>query len=316
MLDSRRLLYFLRIVEAGSFSRAAAKLGVAQPALSHHIRKLEEYLDVTLLVRRSSGVTLTEAGANLLKHTRAIIGHIDEAEYELRKTSDRITGGVSMGLASSVAKSLTPLLLREVSRRHPGITLRIVEGASTALAELIQTERLDLALNLERVAQRKAVPLFKEDLFLVAAKGKFGRAFGDTISFKDAVAFPLVLPAQPHTMRVLIERTAATQGLPVNVAYEVDGFEPLKASMLAGLGYSILSWAAIEVENRERKISARRIVSPAIQRTMVLDSSPNGRSSRAVLAVHAIVADVIARLIRDDTWRGLLLHKAPRIPDR
>lgn len=314
MLDSRRLLYFLRIVETGSFSRAAAKLGVAQPALSHHIRKLEEYLDVTLLVRRSSGVTLTEAGANLLKYTRAIIGHIDEAEYELRRASHRITGSVSLGLASSVAKSLTPLLLREISRQHPGITVRIVEGASTALAEWIQTERLDLALNLERVAQRKAVPLFKEDLFLVAARGKFGRARGGTISFKDAVALPLVLPAQPHTMRMLIERTAAMRGLPINVAYEVDGFEPLKASMLAGLGYSILSWGAIETENRERKVSAMRIVSPAIQRTIVLDSSPGGRSSRAVLAVHTTVADVIARLVRDDTWRGVLLYQPGKNP--
>jgi LysR family nitrogen assimilation transcriptional regulator len=307
LLDSRRLNYFLRIAEAGSFSRAAIKLGVAQPALSHHIRQLEETLGVKLLVRRSRGVGVTEAGAALLKHARAIVGRMEEAERDLRSSLLQVTGSVHLGLASSVAASLTPLLLREVSTRHPGIVIRIVEGSSTMLAELIATERLDLALNLEGVTQRQAIPLFKEDLYLVSAPEKLGKTRNDSIPFKNAIALPLVLPAPAHSMRTLVDRRAAEQGLSVNVAYEVDGFEPIKAAMRAGLGYSILSWAAIQLEISEHKISARRIIRPAIQRTMVLDSSPGGRSSRAAMTVRNIIVDVIVRLMRDGTWRGLLL---------
>ena len=307
MLDSRRLYYFLRITEAGSFSQAASELGVAQPALSHHIAQLEKYLGVTLLVRRPRGVTVTEAGASLLEHARAVVERMDLAERDLRNSSLEISGTVKIGLASSVAASLTPHLLSEMKQRHPSISLHVVEGVSTTLNEWIQSERLDLAVNLEGVAQERAVPFFDEDLYLVGPAGRFDEGGGSSIRFEKAVALPLVMPTQPHSMRTLIERTAAEHGFAVNVAYEVDGFEPLKASVRAGLGYSILSWAATHPDSSsDGKVSASRIVKPSIRRTMVLDASPKGRVSRAALATQDAVSEIVTRLFQANLWRGAL----------
>ncbi len=114
MLDSRRLLYFLRIAEFGSFSQAAVSLGVAQPALSHHVRQLEKYLGTTLLIRQTRGVVVTEAGAKLLEHARVIVERMEKAEGELRSEAQQIAGAVTLGLASSIATSLAPVLLRDV----------------------------------------------------------------------------------------------------------------------------------------------------------------------------------------------------------
>lgn len=304
MLDSRRLYYFLRIAEFGSFSRAALELGVAQPALSHHMRQLERYLGATLLVRRPRGVTVTEAGATLLEHARAVVDRMDLAERDLRSSSLEITGTVNLGLASSVAASLTPHLLSQTRAEHPGISLHVVEGASTTLHEWIQSERLDLAVNLEGVAQDRAEPFFDETLYLVGPAGKLAGGGEVDVPFAKAVALPLILPTRPHSMRALIERTAAERGLEVNIAFEVDGFELLKATVGAGLGYSILSWAAIHTANAEGKVSASRITKPSIRRTMVLDASPRGRSSRAALAVQDTIRDIVGRLFRANSWRG------------
>lgn len=305
-LDSRRLLYFLRIAEFGSFSRAAVSLGVAQPALSHHIRQLEEELGVQLLVRRPRGVTVTGAGAGLVEHARAILARIDEAEQELRSNAQQISGTVSLGLVTSVATSLTPLLLAEIRRRHPGVRLHIAEGASTSLSEWVRSETLDLALNLEGIAQPKAAPLFSEDLYLVGIPPVLAVLDDAPVAFRDALSRPLILPTRRHSMRLLIEQRAAEQGATVSTVFDVDGSEPTKAAVAAGLGCSILSWAAIHRETAEGRLAAARIIRPSIRRTIVVDTSPKGRSSRAALAVRATMTDIVAGLFHANIWRGLL----------
>ncbi|MDR3532365.1 MAG: LysR substrate-binding domain-containing protein [Rhodopila sp.] len=306
MLDSRRLLYFLRIAESGSFSQAAASLGVAQPALSHHVRQLEEYLGTTLLIRRARGVVVTEAGAKLMEHARVIVEGMERAEQELRSGAQQIVGAVNLGLASSIAASLAPRLLRDIRERHPGIVLHIIEGTSTALAEWVKADRLDLAVNLEGVAQDRAAHLFNEDLYFVGPPGSFAHLGCADIEFADVVTYPLVVPTRPHSMRRLIERTAAERGLSIRIALEIDGHESLKAVLTSGLGCSILSWAAIHVESAEGKISASRIVNPIMRRTVVLDTSPRGRSSRATMVVGDAIREAVRKFHHDKAWRGLL----------
>lgn len=306
LLDSRRLLYFLRIAEFGSFSQAAKSLRIAQPALSYHVRQMEEFLGVSLFKRRSRGVTLTEEGTALLRHARYIISRIEDAEHELRSHTLEVAGSVTLGLASSIAAPLTPLLLKALHSKHKRIILHLVEGNSAALAEWVISERLDMALNLEDVVEHQCMPLFSEDLYLVGPTGMFARNGESKISFKEATTFPLMLPARHHSMRMLIEKAAVKRALTIRAIYEIDGHGPLKAAVATGLGHSILSWAAIQQECATDLLSAARIVRPSLRRTMVLDTSTRGQPSRASLAVRAILNEIIVDLFRSKTWHGQL----------
>ncbi|WP_316980075.1 LysR substrate-binding domain-containing protein [Shumkonia mesophila] len=306
LLDSRRLLYFLRIAEFESFSQAAKSLHIAQPALSHHVRQLEESLGVSLFNRRSRGITLTEEGTALLHHARSIVSRIEDAENELRNRTLEVTGSITLGLASSIAAPLTPLLLNSVHSKHKGITLHLVEGTSAALAEWVISERLDMALNLEDVVEHRCMPLFNEDLYLVGPAGAFANDGATQISFKAATLRPLMLPARHHSMRMLIEREAVKRTLTIKTAYEIDGHGPLKAAIAAGFGHSILSWAAIQQECAAGLLSAARIVRPSLRRTMVLDMPTRGQPSRASLAIRTILHEIIAELFRSKTWHGQL----------
>lgn len=306
LLDSRRLLYFLRIAEFGSFSQAAKSLHVAQPALSHHIRQMEEHLGVPLFIRRPRGIVLTEAGTTLLDHARTIVKRIEDAEHDLHNHAREVAGSVTLGLANSIAAPLTPLLLKAVHYRHPGIALRLVEGTSAALVEWIRSEQLDMAMNLESVVDRQSIPLFNEDLYLVGPPGVFAAGGETRIPFKDAAAFSLILPTRRHSMRMLIERAAVERGLTIETIYEIDGLGPLKSSVAAGLGHSILSWAAIQPECDAGILSAALIVRPSLRRTMVLDIATRGQPSRASLAVRSILREILADLFQTKTWHGQL----------
>ena len=95
-MDSRQLRYFARVVELGSFTRAAEDLNVAQSALSHHVAKLEEELRVRLLDRHSRGVSATEAGEALLTRTRAILLEFDGIRADVRSLEQYPSGEVSI----------------------------------------------------------------------------------------------------------------------------------------------------------------------------------------------------------------------------
>jgi len=306
LLDSRRLLYFLRIAEFGSFSQAAKSLHVAQPALSHHIRQMEAHLGAPLFIRRPRGVVLTEAGAMLLDHARTIVRRIEDAEHDLRHHAREVAGRVTLGLASSIAAPLTPPLIEAVRSTYPGIALHLVEGTSTALVEWIKSEQLDMAMNLESVVEHRCLPLFNEDLYLVGPAGRFAGEGATRIPFMEAAAHPLMLPTRRHSMRILIERAAVERGLTIETVFEIDGLGPLKSSVASGLGYSIMSWAAIQPECAAGILSAALIVRPSLRRTMVLDTATRGQPSRAALAVRTVLREIITELFRTRTWHGQL----------
>src|SRR5262249_45271634 len=103
-MDVRQLRYFVGIVEAGSFTKAAARLNVAQSALSLHVRQLEEGFGTQLLVRDRTGVSVTASGAKLLSRARTILKEIQLTEAELTSRATSPAGDVIVGLPSGAAR--------------------------------------------------------------------------------------------------------------------------------------------------------------------------------------------------------------------
>ena len=121
----------------GSFTRAAAVLGIAQPLLSRNVRQLEVELHQTFLLRNGRGVTLTEAGRVLLEHGRGILHQVALAREELGSVRGALAGRVSIGLPPSLSKLVTVPLVREFRKRLPEAQLTLTEGFSLAMNEEI-----------------------------------------------------------------------------------------------------------------------------------------------------------------------------------
>lgn len=145
-VDIKDLRYFSVIAECGSFSKAAAHLRIAQPALSRKIQKLEHALGVKLLRRGARGVTTTDAGQMLLQRAMKFEHDFDEMRYEMARYAERATGMLRVAVQSPLSLVMAPELLRAYRPAHPGVTLELTEGFSGDLVDGLLNERIDIAV--------------------------------------------------------------------------------------------------------------------------------------------------------------------------
>jgi LysR family nitrogen assimilation transcriptional regulator len=171
-MQYRHLYYFLRIVEAGSFSQAARTIHVAQPALSQQIAELEASLGVPLLQRSARGVKPTAAGQKFYDEAASILRKYENLSGLVRSSSGDIEGQVGLGMPASLSTTLVGPFIETCRTKHPKVTLRFIDGDSEFLREEVEKGRLDLALAYEDeffpVVLRR--PLFRQSHYLISAR--------------------------------------------------------------------------------------------------------------------------------------------------
>ncbi|MFJ2773904.1 LysR substrate-binding domain-containing protein [Streptomyces sp. NPDC087300] len=123
MAELRRLRYFLAVAEERNFTRAAARLLIAQPALSRQIRELEKDLGVKLLERTTQYVKPTEAGQMLMERGQALVGEADRLWRDIRGFADGAQGVLTLGYSASTGYETAPALLERLAETHPGLTV-------------------------------------------------------------------------------------------------------------------------------------------------------------------------------------------------
>lgn len=302
-----QLTYFLAIVEAGSLSGAAQKLGVAQPALSQHVANLEQELDVALFERSSRGVVSTAAGDLLYEHARTILRQIQRAEADVRYLGQSPSGEVVVVLAASIAQLVSAPLATEVAAQFPEINLHIHEGMSINIAKQVESGRADLAFVPSVIfpSNVESEQILVEDFALGGAKG----ADGDTdapIEFEAASRFPLVLPTRPHYVRNTLEQAAFDRGLHLNVKVEQDSARLLPRIVKSGFAYSILPENAFFEDLGVRDFFSRKIVNPEMSRSLHIIWPKASSRDRLTAGVRDVLRNVIIELSKTGRLRGEL----------
>ena len=239
-MQLRHLRYFVKIVEAGSFSRAAATIHVAQPALSQQIGELERELAVSLLHRSARGVRPTTAGEVLFREAADILRRMEQLPGIVRSAGGEIEGIVSLGMSSTLASFLAGPFLETCRSALPKVTLRLITGDSITLQSRIQTGALDLAA----IFEDEPMPgfarhlLFRQRLYLVRREPLPDKA--SVISLPRLATRPLILPAQPNVARTLLDRVFAAAGLAPNMVAEADVLSSMLSAVQTGIADTIL----------------------------------------------------------------------------
>ncbi len=304
-MELRQLRYFVTAIEAGTLTKAAEILSVAQPAVSQQILKLEEELGEQLLMRHSRGVEPTEAGARLLSHAAAILRQLDAAREDLNELKGEPAGEVRIGMPRSITELIGVSLFEECGRRLPKVGVTMIERLSEGLNELLADGRLDLAFsyNPEQLAASAYEPLVQLDLSLVAPKDVPLPASSEgTIPFAMAAKLPLIMPTLPHGLRVLAEETAAAAGLALNIAHQIDSVSLIAEMVIANLGCTIHPIGAFRRAVAGGMVVCRRIVDPPLSRTLYLCYSRRRPLSRAQLAVRELMRGMIERMGADGAF--------------
>jgi LysR family transcriptional regulator, nitrogen assimilation regulatory protein len=301
-MDLRQLRYFVGIVQAGSLSRAADQLHVAQSAISHHLAGLEAELNRQLVTRGPKGIVLTDAGEVLYRHAEAILRHIDLAKRDAMSAQAVPSGRVSVGFPSALSAILSYGLFARVHGEFPQILLHLTDGNSSLLHERLSNNRLDIAiLFAERPERGLAIePLLTEELFYVTT-GK-NRS---SITLADAATRPLLVPGPGSGIQRALKGVFAERGLTWAPVGEIDTLGTLRRAVAAGVGDTVLPWSALYEGKGKVALNYRRFSDAKLKRTVALCFSEVGQRSPAMEVVAATLRSVIGGLIQSGTWQGV-----------
>ena len=145
-MEIHQLRYFVAVADEGSFSRAAAKVRVAQPSLSQQIRKLEAEVGQPLFDRLPRSVVLTEAGRCLIDYARQILASIGDARRSVDELKDEVSGRLAVGAIPTIAPYILPELVGKFQKHYPEVSLEIVEDVTDGIARRVEAGELDVAL--------------------------------------------------------------------------------------------------------------------------------------------------------------------------
>jgi len=295
-MQFRQLRYFVKIVDAGSFSRAASIVHVAQPALSQQVAELEERLGVMLLQRSARGVRPTAAGEVLYKEASAILHQLDQLPGMLRSGSGEPEGTVSLGFVSSLAPKLVGGILEECRTRLPKVTLRVSDGDSLGLESRIAANSVDIAILYEdefaTALTRK--PLFRQKLYVISVEPLFDQT--NIISLQGLAEIPLVLPGRTNGRRVLIERIFADAKLKPKIALEADSLASEMWAVRNKVGCTILPVGDMS-HFGPNAFAKPLLIEPPIHLTCSLVHSADFPLTNAGEAVRNFLLDFIERRV-------------------
>lgn len=256
---------FLKVVEHGSFTRAAAELSYSQSAVSQMVKALETELETVLLARRHGGVALTYDGEQYLPFIRAIC----EAHDALRgKKASMLAPGkalVRVGTTPAISRNWLPGLMREFRDSFPGTRFELTQGEYTNICEWIEAGVVDFGfLSAESVGALDNIPLLSDDMHCILPPGHH-LCKRDTVTLAELSCEPYILLDEGKSSVPLREFSRA--GLEPDIQYKVYDDRTIKAMVEQGMGVSILSSLAL---HRRTGVYEIRPISPPIVGTIAI----------------------------------------------
>lgn len=303
-MTPRQLTYFLRIAELGSFSRAAAVLYVAQPALSRQIKQLEDDLGVQLFARSDTGIQLTQAGALLAERARTLLQQFEGVRREVEALGNSVRGKLNFGLPTSLFDLVTVPLVSRFRRDHPAVHLGVTEGVSSTIYQMVVAGDLDVGIvsSTESMSGLEQVALVTESLYLAYPPALPVRLDADgCVTLEQVAGYPLGLTQWPNAMRVLIDRAAKDAGLALNSLFDSNSSRLMVKAVVNGLGATVNTYSAFCDSHRAGTIAVARVEQLTTTWTLIYSRE------RGMPVAGRKLAELVTEISREHIDSGLWL---------
>jgi len=240
-MEIHQLRYFVAVAEEGSFSRAAAKVRVAQPSLSQQIRKLEAEVGQPLFDRLPRSVVLTEAGRCLIDYARQILASIGDARRCVDDLKGEVAGKVAVGAIPTIAPYVLPELVVTFQKHYPDVTLEIVEDVTDTITRRIEAGELDVAL---ASTCRPTPTLRRESVgtepLLALVPKKHPLAKKDLVEFDDLKSQRFLLLHEMHCLSQQVNHLLESRRLLPEVALAGSQLSTIANMVASSIGISIV----------------------------------------------------------------------------
>jgi LysR family transcriptional regulator, hydrogen peroxide-inducible genes activator len=240
-MEIHQLRYFLAVAEEGSFSRAAAKVRVAQPSLSQQIQKLEAEVGQPLFDRLPRSVVLTEAGRCLIDYARQILAAIGDARRCVDEFKGKVAGRLAVGAIPTIAPYVLPQLIRKFQKRYPKVKLEIVEDVTDGIARRVEAGELDTAFasTCQQSPTLRRDRLGKEPLLALVPEGH-PLAKKTLVTWTDLKSQRFLLLHEMHCLSRQVNELLAAQRLQPELALVGSQLGTIANMVAATIGVSIV----------------------------------------------------------------------------
>jgi DNA-binding transcriptional LysR family regulator len=304
MLSLYKLEIFAAVVQAGSFSAAAQRLYMTQPAVSQHIQDLEHGLGTSLFIRGRRGVTLTTAGETLYEYTQRILRLVAEAESDVTNVDHLDSGQLTVGATPGVSTYLIPDWLHGFREKYPQLNIALQTDVTSKNITGIMEHKLDLAFvegELEKLYRKGLGHLILRPVMMVVAVGQ-GHAWckrdSVTIDMLNQQAF---ITRQPNSRtRIWIDSVLEEHGVQPRIVGEFDNQEAIKQAVMSNMGVSILPDYTLEREQAAGLIRILPVEDINFERELKLlynENMPFTPIARALLRYLADIFPIIQDLV-------------------
>ncbi len=294
-MDTRQLAAFCAVVERRSFSQAAERLGVTQPAVSLQIRALEKRLGAQLLDRSGRRVELTEAGWRLYRGAQRMLALEERLVSELAATADgELAGDLVLGASTGPAAIVVPVLLGEFQREHPEVRVFLTVSDTHTVIERVADRELELGIVGASRRHRgvRFESFFSDHVILVCPPGH--RFAGRTVTLDELREETLILMQEGAGVRQIVEDALRRQGVrlrDLDVRLVLGLQESVRRAVEAGFGVTFISRTAVESELADGRLVEARVEGLDATRQISLTSATGRTRTR--------VADAFAEFARE-----------------
>lgn len=289
----RQIQAFLAVAELGTFTKAAERLHMAQPALSQLVRELEHELGIRLFDRTTRRVELTEGGREFQGASAKIVHDLELAIQNANDLAERRRGRITVAAPPLLAAAILPEAIAEMRERYPGIRIALIDARTDTVVEAVRIGRADCGLGTFAAVEDgiERIPMARDNLMLFCSpSSRFASA---AVDWRELQSEELIALTRDSGIRLLVEVAYETVGMPLTPAYEVSQITTALALVEARLGVAVLPTYA-RAAAPHRRVIARPLSNPAIARDIVM-IRPSGRSVSPALAVFETILRRYAR---------------------
>jgi DNA-binding transcriptional LysR family regulator len=297
-MDTRQLAAFCEVVERRSFSDAAARLGVTQPAVSQQVRALEQRLGTQLLDRSGRRVEPTEAGMRLYRGAQRMLAFEEQLLEELGEPEGPLRGTLEIGASTGPAAIVLPLQLCEFQRDNPDLRVELSVSDTQSVVELVAERRLELGIVGAARRHRSVAfePFFRDEVILVTPPGH--PFAGKTIEVDELSQGPLIVMQQGAGVRQMVEdelRKSGRRLRDLEAPLELGLQESVRSAVQAGYGVSFISRRAVESDLAVGTLAEARVRGLDLAREIWIARAAGRAGSSAAQAFMAFARERLDR---------------------
>ena len=293
-MEIHQLRYFVAVADEGNFSRAAAKVRVAQPSLSQQIRKLEAEIGQPLFDRLPRSVVLTEAGRCLLDYARQILASIGDARRCVDELKGKVAGDVAVGAIPTIAPYVLPELVVTFQKHYPDVTLHVVEDVTAVISRRVEAGELDVALasTCQRSPTLRVQLVGSEPLLALVPEGH-ALAKQTVITLDDLKSQRFLLLHEMHCLSQQVHPLLESHRLRPEVALAGSQLSTIANMVAAEIGVSIVPRMMVKHQAIPGCVSLP-FAPPVPERELNFLSNPLRFQSRAAAAFHREAAALLS----------------------